>query len=314
MIQLASQSRVTTLSKPLRHYVLHATRYFEALTGTLILNLPPEAICFGGVFFSQITASKLGGWSRCTWRITCHSCKWFGGACCCTALCCAFALVTGRDRCNDQCRHGWHQISRHGWDCACDESKPEFWLWNHVTAYHFAIVSFRLITLLLTKSFSDERLKVARCWWLLGQHRWVGECLGSSSQRRCVKKNEKYHVFGKNIQKDRFIIKGPGLSKTLMLAREAEDPGMEDSLEPINQYIYIINIYIYTPHIFDVQNSEWLSRSLSLSRFLFLFASLRLIWKVQQKKFRLFSMLQFIFMFFGQGDRWVGGLFDRPSN
>lgn len=49
-------------------------------------------------------------------------------------------------------------------------------------------------------------ITVARCWWLLGQHRWVGECLGSSSQRRCVKKNEKYHVFGKNIQKDRFII------------------------------------------------------------------------------------------------------------
>lgn len=47
---------------------------------------------------------------------------------------------------------------------------------------------------------------VARCWWLLGQHRWVGECLGSSSQLRCVKKNEKYHVLGKNIPKDRFII------------------------------------------------------------------------------------------------------------
>lgn len=32
-------------------YVLHAAHYFEALTGTLILNLPPEAIPFGGVFF-----------------------------------------------------------------------------------------------------------------------------------------------------------------------------------------------------------------------------------------------------------------------
>ena len=183
-------------------------------------------------------------------------------------------------------------------------------------------------------------ITVARCWWLLGQHRWVGECLGSSSQRRCVKKNEKYHVFGKNIQKDRFIINDVNrlnhlvewlvgtlsayfnIKQQTSRARTEQNPHACEGGRGSRyggqfgayKSIYLYNQYIYTPHIFDVQNSGWLSRSLSLSRFLFLFASLRLIWKVQQKKFRLFSMLQFIFMFFGQGDRWVGGLFDRPSN
>lgn len=155
MIQLASQNRVTTLSKPLRHICFACSTLFWSTDRDIDLKLQKPSL-LEEWFFSQITASKLGGWSRCTWRTMCHSCKWFGGGCWCTALCFAFALVTGRDRCNDQRRHGWHQISRHGWDCACDESKPEFWLWNHVTAYHFAIVSFRLITLLLTKSFEEQ--------------------------------------------------------------------------------------------------------------------------------------------------------------
>lgn len=168
---------------------------------------------------------------------------------------------------------------------------------------------------------------VARCWWLLGQHRWVGECLGSSSQLRCVKKNEKYHVLGKNIPKDRFIINDVNrlnqivewlvgilsayfnIKQQTSRARTDQNPhaweGGRGSRYGGRFGAYKSeNIYIYTTYFWC---PEWLSRSLSLS-LLFLFASLRLIWKVQRQKFGLFSMLQFIFIFFWQIkeiDGWV---------
>lgn len=169
---------------------------------------------------------------------------------------------------------------------------------------------------------------VARCWWLLGQHRWVGECLGSSSQLRCVKKNEKYHVLGKNIPKDRFIINDVNrlnqivewlvgilsayfnIKQQTSRARTDQNPhaweggrgsrygGRFGAYKSEKIYIYIYTTYFWCP--------EWLSRSLSLS-LLFLFASLRLIWKVQRQKFGLFSMLQFIFIFFCKSRRSMGG-------
>lgn len=99
MIQLASQNRVTTLSKPFRH-ILHAARYFEALTGTLILNLLPQSLEVDQDVRREPRATAASGLVV------------VAGAPRCVLPC--FALVTGGDRCNDQCRYGWHQDARHG--------------------------------------------------------------------------------------------------------------------------------------------------------------------------------------------------------
>lgn len=178
---------------------------------------------------------------------------------------------------------------------------------------------------------------VARCWWLLGQHRWVGECLGSSSQLRCVKKNEKYHVLGKNIPKDRFIINDVNrlnqivewlvgilsayfnIKQQTSRARTDQNPhaweggrgsrygGRFGAYKSEKIYIYIYTTYFWCP--------EWLSRSLSLS--LFSFSLHHFAWSGRYNaRSSVCSACCSLFSFFfaNQGDRWVGGLFDRPSN
>ena len=142
-------------------YVLHATRYFEALTGTLILNLPPEAIPFGGVvcFANQC----LKAWRLIKMYVENHvpqlQVVWWW----LLLHRVVFCLCLGdRKRSLQRSMQTWVAPDFAPWvrlRLWRVEARVLVAVWNHVTAYHFAIVSFRLITLLLTKSFEEQSTK-----------------------------------------------------------------------------------------------------------------------------------------------------------